>query len=158
MKPMKRLLKTAPALLLVALALPALADRDHRASAPMPPAVAQECGSCHVAYPAALLPAASWQVLMANLPHHFGSDASLDAPTTSQIAGWLAANAGSGKRASETPPENRITRSAWFQRKHREVTAAVWARPAVKSAANCGACHSGATQGDFDEHAVHIPR
>ena len=155
---MKQSMKRSLALLLATLALPALAEGEQRARAPMPPTVARECGSCHVAYPAGLLPAASWQVLMANLPHHFGSDASLDAPSTGQIASWLTANAGSGKRTSETPPEHRITRSAWFQREHREVAAAVWARPAVKSAANCGACHSGAAQGDFDEHAVRIPR
>lgn len=155
---MKRLNPLAPALLLAALALPALADEHGRASAPMPAAVTQECGGCHVAYPAWLLPAASWQALMAGLPRHFGSDASLDATTTAQIGGWFAANAGSGKRARETPPEHRITRSAWFQREHREVSTATWSRPAVKTAANCAACHPGAGQGDFNEHAVHIPR
>jgi hypothetical protein len=29
-----------------------------------------------------MLPAASWQRLMGNLPRHFGTDASLDAATT----------------------------------------------------------------------------
>jgi len=145
-------------LLLATLALSAVAGDHGRTGTPMPPAVAQECGSCHVAYPAWLLPAASWQALMGNLPHHFGSDASLDASTSAQIGSWLTANAGNGKHARETPPEHRITRSAWFQREHREVAAAAWARPSVKNAANCGACHAGAAQGDFDEHAVHIPR
>jgi Dihaem cytochrome c len=156
---MKRPMKTLAALLLALLALPAVADGEkRRASAPMPPAVAQECGGCHLAYPAWLLPAASWQALAGDLKHHYGSDASLDAATTGLIGSWLAANAANGKRARETPPEHRITRSAWFQREHREVAPAVWARPAVKSAANCGACHGGAAQGDFDEHAIHIPR
>ena len=43
------------------------------------PAYVQECGSCHVPYPPGLLPNESWQRLMANLPQHFGTDASLDA-------------------------------------------------------------------------------
>ena len=38
-----------------------------------------ECGSCHVAYPAQLLPATSWQRLMKGLDKHFGTDASVDA-------------------------------------------------------------------------------
>jgi hypothetical protein len=34
----------------------------------------------------------------------------------------------------------------------------VWKRASIKSAANCGACHSGAARGDFDEDRVKIPQ
>lgn len=133
---------------------------DHERAARMPPlpAYAQECSGCHPAYPPGLLPAASWQRLMANLPRHFGTDASLDPAMTKSLASWLLANAGSGRRASESAPDDRITRSAWFVRKHDEVSAAVWKRPAVKSAANCAACHPRAEQGAFNEHDIRIPR
>lgn len=137
----------------------ALADDDHRARrVPLLPQYQQECGSCHVAYPPGMLPAASWQRLMNNLPQHFGTDASLDDATVKQLSEWLAAHAGTYKRVREQPPEDRITRSAWFQRKHDEVPAAAWKRPAIKSAANCAACHTRADQGDYDEHNVRIPR
>ena len=43
-------------------------------------------------------------------------------------------------------------------REHDEVPAATWKLPAVKSAANCAACHTQADQGDFNEHNVRIPR
>ncbi|MBP8307768.1 MAG: diheme cytochrome c [Burkholderiaceae bacterium] len=122
------------------------------------PAYAQECGACHLAYPPGLLPASSWQALLTGLAKHFGSDASLDAPATREIAGWLNAHAGSGKRAAERPPDDRITRAAWFTRKHREVSAATWNRPSIRNAGNCVACHGAAAAGDFDEHAVHIPK
>ena len=59
---------------------------------------------------------------------------------------------------SSAPPEDRISRSAWFRREHREVSAATWALPAVKSAANCGACHTQADQGDFSERHIRLPR
>ena len=121
------------------------------------PLHAQECGACHTAYAPGLLGAASWQRLMANLPRHFGSDASLDAASTAQLSAWLRTHAATGKRA-EPPPQDRITRSAWFGREHREIVPAVFARPAIKSASNCGACHAGAAQGDFNEHQVRIPR
>ena len=49
-----------------------------------------ECGSCHIAYPPQLLPKESWQALMAGLPTHFGSDASVDAKTAKQIESYLA--------------------------------------------------------------------
>ena len=75
-----------------------------------------------------------------------------------QLDSWLAANAGTYKRVREVPPEDRISRSAWFVRKHDEVSASTWKLPAVKSAANCSACHTRADQGDFNEHDVRIPR
>jgi len=122
------------------------------------PKYKQECAACHVAFPPGMLPASSWRRLLSNLPHHFGADASLDAATVNELASWLGANAGTYKRVREAPPEDRITRSAWFVRKHDEVPSAVWKRPAVKSAANCAACHTQADQGDFNEHTVPIPR
>ena len=133
-------------------------DGQRAAGAPLLPKYRQECAACHIAYPPGMLPAASWQRLMNNLPRHYGSDASLDPATFKELSGWLAANAGTRKRVSEEPPQDRITRSAWFIRKHDEVPAAAWKLPAVKSPANCIACHAQADQGDFNEHRVRIPR
>lgn len=133
-------------------------EREHgherRSAVPPLPAYQAECGACHVAYPPRLLPADAWQRLMNDLPHHFGTDASLDLPTRNAVSAWLAANAGRGA----APPQDRITLGAWFQREHREVSSATWKRPAVGGAANCSACHTGAAQGDFDEDNVRIPR
>lgn len=126
---------------------------------PTPPAVyTQECGSCHLAFPPNLLPKASWQRVMSGLDKHYGSDASLDAVTQKQIDTWLQTYGGQGKRAREEPPQDRITRSAWFERKHREVSAATFKRASIKSPANCTACHRDAAQGDFDEDRVRIPK
>jgi len=129
---------------------------DRGLRVPMLPAYRQECAACHVAYAPGLLPAASWRRLMGNLPQHFGTDASLDATTVQALTAWLEANA--SQRRADPPPQDRITRSAWFQREHREVPADAWQRPAVRSASNCTACHAGAAEGDFSEHRVRIPR
>ena len=120
----------------------------------------QECASCHVAYPAGMLPAASWQSVMGSLAKHFGTDASLDSASQREISTWLQSNAGTYKRVSEAPPQNRITQSAWFLRKHRadEVPVDVWKRPAVGSPSNCSACHANAAKGNFNEHEVRIPK
>lgn len=128
-----------------------------RRSVPMLPQYAQECGSCHVPYSPRLLPAASWRQVVDGLSRHFGTDASLDDATAAAIGTWLEANAASGKRGS-MPPDNRITRSAWFVHEHDEIAPATWRRASVKSPSNCGACHAGAAQGDFHEHDVRIPR
>ncbi len=126
---------------------------------PTPPAVyTLECGSCHLAFAPNLLPKASWQRVMNGLDKHYGSDASLDPATQKQIDTWLQTYGGQGKRAREEPPQDRITRSAWFERKHREVSAATFKRASIKSPANCSACHREAAQGDFEEDRVRIPK
>lgn len=144
-------------LTMTGLAQSALADGNGR-TIPLLPAYRQECAACHVAYPPTLMPAASWSRIMNNLPRHFGTDASLDAASTKEISAWIHAHAGTYKRVSEEPPQDRITRTAWFERKHREVSSATWKLPAVRSAANCGACHTQADQGDFNEHNIRTPR
>jgi len=153
---MKTLLTLAVALA-ATLAIPARAD-DHGPRVPPLPAYQQECGSCHVAFPAGMLPAPSWKRVMGNLARHYGTDASLDATMTASLSAWLAAQAGTTKRVREEPPQDRISRSAWFVRKHDEVRPATWQLPAVKSAANCAACHTQADQGDFSERRIRIPR
>ena len=157
-----RVLAVAAALAAAALAAAAPA-RAADAAVPGDPlsTYRRECGSCHLAYPPGLLPAASWQRLTANLPKHFGTDASLDAATLAPLQSWLAANAGTSKkvrRDPSPPPDDRITRAGWFVREHREAPASTLALPAVRSMSNCAACHTRADQGDFDERFVRLPR
>ena len=137
----------------------AWADDGRRAAqVPLLPSYKAECAACHVAYPPGMLPASSWQRLVTHLPAHFGTDASLDPAAVKELSTWLSANAANGRTAAESPPEDRITRSAWFTRQHDEVPAATWKRASIKSASNCMACHTGADRGDFNEHNVRIPR
>lgn len=129
---------------------------------PLLPKYQQECAACHFAYPPGMLPAASWERLMNNLPKHFGTDASLDPATLKEISSWLTAHAGAYKKVREQgrqpPPEDRITLSAWFVREHREVAAEVWKRPSVGRASNCAACHTTAAEGRFGERDIRIPK
>lgn len=152
--PVRQLIAVLPCLAIASLACAG----DRAGATPLSPTYRQECGSCHVPYPPGLLPAASWQRLLEHLPQHFGSDASLDAATLKELSTWLAAYAGKSRRAMEPPPQDRITRSAWFRREHDEIAPTTWTSPAVKSPANCTACHAQADQGDFNEDRVRIRR
>ena len=156
-------LPTARCLLIAATfalaALPALvrADSSRLLLGNMPAAYTQECAACHTAYPPSLLPGRSWQRIMTGLDKHYGTDASLDAATVQQLSTWLKVNAGTNKRVTEEPPQDRITRSAWFERQHRKVEPTVWKHASVKSAANCAACHTAADKGDFNDNQLRFP-
>ena len=133
---------------------------DRTAPVPLLPKYQQECAACHTAYLPGLLPAASWQRLMGGLGKHFGVDASLDDASTRAISAWLSQHAGTFKRVTDAPPQDRITRSSWFLSKHneREVPLAVWKRASVGSPANCAACHTQADKGSFNERDIKIPK
>lgn len=118
----------------------------------------QECGSCHLAYSPGLLPAESWRKVMAGLDKHFGADATLTPAENREITAFLVEHASNRWRAPSAPL--RISETRWFRHKHdgHEISPDVWKRPAVKSPANCLACHPGAERADFDEHRVRIPK
>lgn len=152
---MKKLL---PATLLL-LALSAHADNY---SVPKNPAFEDECTSCHMAFPPQMLHADSWRALMNGLSKHFGTDASLDEKRRAAITDFLVANANGRKtgttRDAAGKPLLRITETARFERKHREIAAATFKRASIKSPANCTACHAQAAAGNYSEHSVRIPK
>jgi len=145
--------------LLAALSAPALADR---LPVPADPHYREECGSCHLAYPPQLLDAHSWLHVMNGLDKHFGSDASLDPARRAAIADYLGRNAGGRKTGvtadAKGQPLLRISDTAYFKRKHRELDPATWARASIKSPANCAACHTRAADGDYGERSIVIPK
>lgn len=128
----------------------------------------RECGGCHFAYQPGLLPARSWQRLVASLPGHFGEEVSLSAEDKREIGRYLAANAADRSSARLTgkiieslggATPLRITELPYIRHKHEEdVSPAVLKRPSIGgSLANCAACHTGAARGVYDEDTVRIP-
>jgi hypothetical protein len=150
--------RRAAVLTAIVLAVGATHAEERGARVALDPAYQQECSACHIAYPPAMLSADSWQRLMGTLPQHFGSDASLDPKTTAALTSWLTANAARGRRARDVATADRITHTHWFVHEHEEVSADVWQRASVRSAANCAACHTGAARGDFNDDNIHIPK
>ena len=123
----------------------------------IPASYEAECASCHMAYPPSLLSQQSWKNVMSGLSKHFATDASVDPKTQTELTNWLVKNATTRQKYSETAPENRITKTSWFIRKHDEVKSEVWKRASIKSPANCAACHSDAANGIFSEKNIKVP-
>ena len=133
-------------------------ERDRHAYILKNPKLKAECGSCHVVYPPKMLPAASWHEIMQHLDKHFGTDASVDAATQSELGELFHNEAASRDETRSGKPVLRITETRWFRDEHHEISPRAWRNPKVKNASNCGACHTKADEGRFGEHEVRIPR
>lgn len=118
----------------------------------------QECGACHMAYPPAFLSKPAWGRVMHALSRHYGTDASMDPATASKITQWLNQYGGSYKRVAGSSKEDRLTTTPWFMHEHEEIARSIYQRAAIRSPANCAACHIGAGRGNFEEDFVRIPK
>jgi len=132
------------------------------------PLYATECSACHFAYQPGWLPARSWKKMMLNLDDHFGENAELDQNSNDLITRYLIAESADNKPNRKS---HKILRSIgkndaplsianlpYILRKHDEIPPRlIRGNAKVGSAANCIACHSGASQGQFNEHGVNIP-
>ena len=126
-----------------------------------------ECGACHVAYPPVFLSSASWDALLQHLDDHFGDNAELADTDLASIKSYLEQNNYDnsnikkryGTRFDTPGTPLRVSETRFFKAVHGEVPdRLVTGNPKVKTYARCGACHSGAQRGSFDEDEVRIPR
>ena len=133
---------------------------------PVDQAWVAECGGCHQPFHPSLLPRASWAALMNGLDDHFGEDASLPEAKARPIAAFLnsyAAEAWDAEAArrfavvSAAEPL-RITATPFWVAKHAELPPERFSAPAVRSKANCSACHTDAASGRFDDQAIRLPQ
>lgn len=127
-----------------------------------------ECTSCHTAFHPTLLPAASWEKIMAGLEDHFGDNASLDENTRKEVLEFLVSSSAEHSvseasqkllrsiKKGEVP--TRITDISYWKKKHSKIPSDVFSRKAVKSKSNCVACHPGAEVGSFEDADIGIPK
>ena len=132
------------------------------------PVYKEECGSCHMAYPPGLLPARSWEKVMAELENHFSDNAELDADTHQLINQFLLINSADKSDYRRSQKFNRsinindvpvrISETPYFRHEHDEIPSRwLTANSKINSFSQCDACHTKAEQGSFNEHDVHIP-
>jgi hypothetical protein len=178
---MKQIRHIILAALSIAVAAPALAEdgwfsravslkRDKEVKAVTLKAWDDECSSCHYAYPPGLLPAASWQKLLAPaaLSEHFGENIEMKEAQRTQLLDYAvreAADHSSAKRSHKivasigggAAPE-RITEVAYIRRKHQEIPERlIKGNPKVNALSQCDTCHTQAKSGNLDDDTVVIP-
>jgi cytochrome b len=132
---------------------------------PLDPTYAQECGSCHMAYPPSLAPSPRWVAIMDGLSDHFGEDASLEPGPMNRIRAYLTLNAAekwdtrSAHELQRSNPQDplRLTTTPFWIRMHRGIPESVFKSRAVGAKGACEKCHSDASTGRFDPQDIHIP-
>jgi cytochrome b len=168
--PSRRLPALGIAIALVAaggLAIARLASLPGKGVPPatLDPIFAEQCGACHLPFPPSLAPASTWAAITADLPHHFGADASLSPDQAAHISAWLAANSAehwdtlpSHVLRTPAPGSRRITDTPGWQRRHRAISAATFASAPIYRRSDCAACHADADTGGFAPQDIQIPQ
>ncbi len=130
----------------------------------------KECKVCHIPFYPALLPARSWEKLMAGQSAHFepNNDLEMDPQTVQAVLKFLVDNAAehhlteAAFKIEQSVPKTetplRITETPYWISKHRDISEALWKSPLVKRESNCAACHTDAEAGTFEDGAMHLPR
>jgi cytochrome b len=123
-----------------------------------------ECGSCHLAYAPALLPARSWRRTLAEQDRHFGEDLGLDdasrARLLAEASAAPAAAWGAWVLASSIAPEEaplRISELPFWKELHGGLPGDAF-EPPVHGRHDCEACHRDAGSGIFHPRMIHIPK
>jgi hypothetical protein len=118
-----------------------------------PPAALEECGDCHMVFPSRMLPGRSWAAILSRMDDHFGEDADIPKKDLDEIRAFLTSHAADSPDAtarerhfmSELLPGStplRITATPWWNQVHADFDFDGVKHSAVKSAANCLACHN----------------
>lgn len=152
-------MRLAVTLIVASMSLPVFADDDH-IQLITDQLTKNECSACHFAYPASMLPEASWKKIMGSLENHFGEDASLDAQTTQHITKYLVAQAGDTKlRPSKfvrgldaKNPPIRITETKYWIRLHPAISKEYLQSGLAGLKANCAVCHPQAEDGYYEKY------
>ena len=129
---------------------------------------AKECSSCHFAYQPGLLPERSWVKVMEGLEDHFGTDATLEPEDNKKILDYLVNNSAEkfrnykrSRKIDDSITRNEapiaVSKTRYFERKHREIATKLILQKEVGSLSNCMACHTTADKGSYSERDIIIP-
>jgi len=135
-----------------------------KAAKPAATAWTKECGSCHLAYSPALLPARSWDRMMTEQAEHFGEDLSLSPALVKALLAeahaaasspWAAWKLSTSAAPADAP--QRITELRFWRRAHRDLPDSAFKSPVSSGRHDCESCHLDAASGIFHPRMIQRP-
>ncbi len=132
------------------------------------PLLALECGDCHVVFPAYLLPAQSWRIIMDTTDDHFGDELDLDEEDARTIRDYLVGNSAehSTREAAfkvlesikwREEPVYSIVHTPYWRKTHKRIPAKIFKRKEIDSKYSCDACHPDIVKGSIEDDAIRVP-
>ncbi len=127
----------------------------------------ENCSECHIAFHPSLLPARSWQKIFNTQHQHFEDDLDLDDETITELLKFHLDNAAekelteAARKILYYTPENvtpiRITKTIYWEKKHKDIDEAYWKHDKIKIKGNCDACHLDAKEGTYEDSDMRLP-
>ncbi len=132
------------------------------------PVLALECGDCHIVFPAYLLPAQSWRLIMDTTEDHFGDELDLEEEDAETIREYLVRHSAdhSTREAAFKILEslkwryehvNSIVHTPYWKKTHKRIPSKVFKKKEIDSKFSCDACHPDIVKGRIDDDAIKIP-
>lgn len=132
------------------------------------PVLALECGDCHIVFPAYLLPAHSWRLIMKTPEDHFGDELDLDEEDAETIREYLVSHSAehSSREAAfkilESLKEKEghvysIVHTPYWKKTHKRIPSKVFKKKAIDTKYSCDACHPDIVKGSIDDDKIRIP-
>jgi cytochrome b len=132
------------------------------------PVLALECGDCHIVFPAYLLPAQSWRLIMDHTDEHFGDELDLDEEDAKTIREYLVAHSAdhSSREAAFKILESlkwryehvdSIVHTPYWKKTHKRIPSSVFKNKAIDTKFSCDACHPDIVKGMIADDAIRIP-
>ncbi len=132
------------------------------------PVLALECGDCHVVFPAHLLPAGGWRLIMDTPDDHFGDELDLDEEDAQTIREYLVAHSAehSTREAAfkilesvkeKEGPVYSIVHTPYWKKTHKKIPSKVFKSKAVDGKYSCDACHPDIVKGMIGDDRIRLP-
>ncbi len=131
------------------------------------PLLAKECGSCHIVYPAYLLPKRGWDIVMTTPHDHYGADLNTSEADLRTLQAYLVDRSSEHsmreaavkllKSVEKKKYVYSIIGTPYWREVHKGIDKKVFHRKSVRSKYHCESCHTDIKQAMIEDDAIRLP-
>lgn len=131
------------------------------------PTLYEECGDCHIVFPAYLLPSKSWEIIMDIPEDHYGEELDLDEDDAKLIKEYLVKNSAEHstreaavkilKSIKNKENVKSIVKTPYWKSTHKNIPNSVFKSKKVDTKFSCDSCHPDILKGKIEDDNIIIP-